>query len=170
MCFPVRSVNKDEHLDILVGWHISNFSSLQLRHWNKRNLTGIKFSDKLWFSGRSINKNGRPDLWLADVSTSLLYDCRMDFNETWQESSTQSPIVSLARLPWATKFFYRSVNTDGYPGFWLLVTLSDFSSTTSTWISIKIGRKQIPNIFQGVCVFSGYNSYFSCANVAYEFL
>ena len=42
---------------------------------------------------RLCHKNGRPGLLLPETfSTSLHCSCRTDFDETWQESSTQHPL------------------------------------------------------------------------------
>ena len=54
--------------------------------------------------------------WLRDFGL-LLWNCLIEFNETWQEARSQRPLLSLC-------FMDRSEKQDGRPGLWLAETFS----------------------------------------------
>ena len=54
--------------------------------------------------------------WLRHFQL-LLWNCRMEFNETWQEARSQRPLPSLC-------FSGQSEKQDGRPGLWLAETFS----------------------------------------------
>ena len=74
----------------------------------------------------------------------LLWNCWTEFNETWQEARSQSPLPSFC-------FSGRSEKQDGCPGLWLAETF-DFSETAER-NSTKFDRKQDFNVLYQVCVF-----------------
>ena len=87
----------------------------------QRNLTGSKISTsstKCVFFG-PIGKIRWPPWkkkWLRHFRL-LLWNCWMEFDETWQEARFQCPLLSLC-------FSSRSEKQDGRPGLWLAETFS----------------------------------------------
>ena len=69
-----------------------------------------------------------------------------EFNKTWQEARSQSPLPSLC-------FSGLSEKQDGHPGLWLAETYFDFSPETAERNSAKLDRKQDLNVLYQVCVF-----------------
>ena len=78
----------------------------------------------------------------------LLWNCWIEFNETWQEARSQRPLPSLC-------FSGRSEKTR-WP-LWSLIDwdIFDFFSETTEWNSTKLDRKQDLNVLYQVCVFLG---------------
>ena len=78
----------------------------------------------------------------------LLWNCLMEFNETWQEARSQHPLRSLC-------FWGRSEKKRWLP--WPLIgwNIFDFSSKTAEQNSTKLDRKQDLKVLYQVCVFSG---------------
>ena len=76
----------------------------------------------------------------------LLWNRWTEYNETWQEATSQRPLPSLC-------FSGRSEKQDGRPGLWLAETFFDFSSETAEQNSTKLDRKQHLNVLYQVCVF-----------------
>ena len=82
-------------------FHIFNFSD-ETTEWNlmKLNRKANTFVHNVLcqvcvFSVRLENKDDRPGLWLVKIfSTSLVYRWK-EFDQTWQETSTQRPGLSL---------------------------------------------------------------------------
>ena len=78
----------------LIGWDIFDFSS----ETAQRNLTKLNRKQDLnvlyqvcVFSGRSVKKDGRPGLWLAETFSTSPLKPWTEFNETWQEARSQHP-------------------------------------------------------------------------------
>ena len=76
----------------------------------------------------------------------LLWNRWTEFNETWQEATSQRPLPRL-------DISGRSKKQDGGPDLWLAETIFDFSSETAERNSTKLDRKQDRNVFYQVCVF-----------------
>ena len=83
--------------------------------------------------------------WLRHFQLPL-WNCWTEFNETWQEARSQSPLPSLC-------FLGRSEKLRWLP--WPLIGLDifDFSSETSQQNSTKLDSKQDLNVLYQVCVF-----------------
>ena len=75
----------------------------------------------------------------------LLLNRWTEFNETWQKTRSQRPLLSLC-------FSGRSEKQDGRPGLWLAETFST-SSETAERNSTKLDRKEDLNVLYKVCVF-----------------
>ena len=104
----------------LIGWDIFDFSS-ETAEWNSRKLDRKQDLNVLyqvcvfqanWKSKMAVLASD----WLRDFWL-LLWNCLMEFNETWQEARSQRPLPSLC-------FSGRSEKQDGRPGFWLAETFS----------------------------------------------
>ena len=114
MCCP--SVRRPSSLT----FHIFDFSS----ETTERNLTKLyrKVDLKVLYQVcvfRTDRKNKMAALasdWLRHFRL-LLWNCRTEFNETWQEARSQHPLPSLC-------FSGRSEKQDGRPGLWLAETFS----------------------------------------------
>ena len=103
-------------------------------------------STKFVFSGRSVNQDGRPVLWLAETfSTSPLKPLKgIQQNLTGSKISTSS-----------TKFvFFGPIEKTKWPPRPLIGwDIFDFSSETAEGNSTKLDRKQDLNVLYQVCVF-----------------
>ena len=125
-------------------------SSLQPLNGFWRNLTGSKSSSpSIRFVFFVPIGNPRWPPWPVigwNIFRLLLRNHWMDFDETWQEASTQRSLPSLC-------FSCRSEIQDGRPGLWLAETFFDFFTATAEWILTKLDRKQVPNVLYQVCVF-----------------
>ena len=100
----------------------------------------------LCFSDRLEKQDGRPGLWLAEISsTSPLKPLnRIKTNLTGSKISMSS-----------TRFvFFRPIGKTRWPP-WPLIgwDIFDFSSETAEWNSTKLDRKQDLNVLYQVCVF-----------------
>ena len=78
----------------------------------------------------------------------LLWNCWMEFNETWQEARSQRPLPSLC-------FSGRSEKQDGRPSLWLAETFSTSPLKPLNRIQRNLTRKQDLNVLYQVCVFRG---------------
>ena len=101
----------------LISWDIFDFSS----EWNSTKLDRKQDLNVLYqvCVFRANRKNKMAVLasdWLRDFRL-LLWNCLMEFNETWQEARSQRPLPSLC-------FSGRSEKQDGRPGLWLAETFS----------------------------------------------
>ena len=104
----------------LIGWDIFDFSS----ETTKRNSTKLDRKQDLnvlykVYGFRADRKNKMAPLasdWLIHFRL-LLWNRWTEFNETWQEARSQSPLPSLC-------FSGRSEKQDGRPGLWLAETFS----------------------------------------------
>ena len=98
----------------------------------------------LCFSGRSEKQNGRPGLWLAETfSTSPLTPL----------NGIQWNLTGIKILMSSTKFvFFRLIGKTRWPS-WPLIgwDIFDFSSETAERNSMKLDRKQDPNVLYQGC-------------------
>ena len=76
----------------------------------------------------------------------LLWNCRTEFNETWQEARSQRPLPSLC--------FFGPMGKTRWPP-WPLIgwDIFDFCSETAEGNSTKFDRRQDLNVLNQVCVF-----------------
>ena len=98
------------------------------------------------FSGRSEKQDGRPGLWLAEIFSTSPLKPITEFNETWQEARSQTPLPSLC--------FFGLIGKTRWPP-WPLIgwDIFDFSSKTAEQNWMKLDRKQDLNVLHQVCVF-----------------
>ena len=106
----------------LIGWDIFDLSSESAK-WNSKKLDGKQDLKALYqvCVFRADRKNKMTTLasdWLRHFRL-LLWYCWTEFNETWQEARSQSPLPSLC-------FLVRSEKQDGCPGLWLAETFSTY--------------------------------------------
>ena len=104
----------------LIGWGIFDFSS-ETAERNSTKLDRKQDLNALYqvFVFQADRKNKMAALtpyWLRHFRL-LLWNCWTEFNETWQEARSQSPLPSLY-------FSGRSEKQDGRPGLWLAETFS----------------------------------------------
>ena len=104
----------------LIGWDIFDFSSETVER-NSTRLDRKSDHNALYqvCVFRADRKNKMAALasdWLRHFRL-LLWNCWMEFNETWQEARSQSPLPSLC-------FSGCSEKQDGRPGLWLAETFS----------------------------------------------
>ena len=87
-------------------------SPLKLLSWNQRNLTERKITTSptnvVVFLCRS-QKKITANLWLAVTFSLLLWNCLTEFNENWQENTSQCPLLA------SVLFSSRSEKQDGRP-------------------------------------------------------
>ena len=104
----------------LIGWDIFDFSS-ETAEWKPRKLDrkqdlNILYQVCVFRADRKNKMAALASDWLRHFRL-LLWNCWTEFNETWQESRSQSPLPSLC-------FSGRSEKQDGRPGLWLAETFS----------------------------------------------
>ena len=105
----------------LIGWDIFDFS-VETAERNSTKLDRKQDLNALYqvfvFSGRLEKQDGRlASDWLRHFQLLLWRNHWTEFNETWQEARSQSPLPSLC-------FSGRSEKQDGRPGLWLAETFS----------------------------------------------
>ena len=123
----------------LIGWDIFDFSS----ETAERNLTKLDRKQDLNVLYqvcvfRADRKNKMAALasdWLRHFRL-LLWNCRTEFNEIWQEASSQRPLPSLC-------FLGRSEKQDGRPGLWLAETFSTSPLTPMNGIQLILTGSKI---------------------------
>ena len=149
LCFSGRSEKQDGRPGL---WLAEIFSTSPLKPLNGK-LTKLDRKQDLNVLYqvcvfRAYRKNKMAALasdWLTHFRL-LLWNRWMEFNETWQEARTQRPLPSLC-------FFGQIGKTRWRP--WPLIgwNVSNFSSETTEQNSMKLDRKQDPNVLYQVCVF-----------------
>ena len=100
----------------------------------------------LCFLGRSEKQNGRPDLWLAETFVTFPLKPLNGIQQNLTGSKISTP---------STKFvFFGMIGKTRWPP-WPLICwdIFDFSSQTAEGYSMKLDRKQVPNVLYQVCVF-----------------
>ena len=132
----------------LIGWDIFYFSS-ETAERNSMKLDRKQDLNALYqvCVFRANRKNKMAALasdWLRHIRL-LLLNRWTEFNETWQEARSQSPLPSLC-------FSGRSEKQDGRPGLWLAETFSTSSLKTAEPNSKKLDRKQDLKALYQVCV------------------
>ena len=105
----------------LIGWDIFDFSS-ETTEQNSTKLDRKQDLNALYqvcvFRADRKNKMAAPASdWLRHFRL-LLWNRWTEFNETWQEGRSQSPLQSLCFSSWSEK-------QDGRPGLWLAETFSN---------------------------------------------
>ena len=133
----------------LIGWDIFNFSS-ETAERNSTKLDRKQDLNALYqvCVFRADRKNKMAALasdWLRHFRL-LLWNPRTEFNETWQEARSQSPLPSLC--------FFGPIRKTRWPP-WPLIgwDIFDFSSETAERNSTKLDMKQDLNALYQVCVF-----------------
>ena len=104
----------------LIGWDIFNFSS-ETAERNSTKLDrkqdfNVLYQVCVFRADRKNNMAALASDWLRHFRL-LLWNHLTEFNETWQEARSQSPLPSLC-------FSGRSEKQDGRPGLWLAETFS----------------------------------------------
>ena len=122
LCFSVRSEKQDGRPDL---WLAETFSTSPLKRLNgiQRKLTGskIRTSTTKFVFFRQIRKT-RWTPWPLigrDIFQLLLWNCWTEFNETWQEATSQCPLQCL-------HFSGGPEKQDWSSGLWLAETFSTF--------------------------------------------
>ena len=123
----------------LIGWDIFDFSS-ETTERNSRKLDRKQDLNVLYqvCVFRADQKNKMAALasdWLRHFRL-LLWNRWMEFNETWQEASSQRPLPSLC-------FSGRSEKQDGGPGLWLAETFSTSPLKPLNGIQRNLTRSKI---------------------------
>ena len=126
----------------LIGWDIFDFSS-ETVEWNSMKLDrkqdlNVPFQICVFRADRKNNMAAPASDWLRHFRL-LLWNCWMEFIETWQEARSQLPLRSLC-------FLCRSEIQRWPP--WSLIgwDIFHFSSDTAEWNSMKLDRKQDLNV------------------------
>ena len=105
----------------LIGWNIFDFSSETVQR-NSTKLDRKQDLNALYqvcvFRADQKNKIAALASDLLRHFWLLLWNRRTEFNETWQDTRSQSPLPSLC-------FSGRSEKQDGHPGLWLAETFFD---------------------------------------------
>ena len=133
----------------LIGWDIFDFFS-ETAERNSTKLDRKQDLNTLYqvcvFRADRKNKMAALASDLLRHFRLLLWNCWTEFNETWQEARSQSPLLSLC-------FSGRSGKTSWPP--WPLIgqDIFDFSSETAELNSTKFYRKQDLKALYQVCVF-----------------
>ena len=133
----------------LIGWDIFDFFS-EIAERNSTKLDrkeDLNVLYKVCVIGAD-RKNKMAALasdWLRHFRL-LLWNRWTEFNETWQEARSQSPLQSLC-------FSGRSEKQDGHPGLWLDWEIVNFSDETAERNSKKLDRKQDIKVLYQVCIF-----------------
>ena len=149
LCFSGRSEKTRWPPWPLIGWDIFDFSS----ETAERNSTKLDKKQDLNFLYQVCVFRADRKNKMAALASDLLRHFRLllwnrwtEFNETWQEARSQSPLPSLC-------FSGRSEKTRWPP--WPLIgwDIFDFSSETAGRNSTKLYRKQVLNVLYQVCVF-----------------
>ena len=133
----------------LIGWDIFDFSS----ETAKQNSTKLDWKQDLnvlylvcaFRADRKTKMAALAADWQRHFRL-LLWNCWQEFNETWQEARSQSPLPSLC-------FSGQLEKQDGRPGLWLAETFSTYPLKPLNGIQRKLKLKQDLNIFYLVCVF-----------------
>ena len=104
----------------LIGWDIFDFSS-ETAEWNSTKLDrkqdlNVLYQVCVFWTNQKNKIAVLASDWLRDFRL-LLWNCLMEFNETWQEARSQRPLPSLC-------FSGQSEKQDGRPGLWLAETFS----------------------------------------------
>ena len=104
----------------LIGWDIFDFSS-ESAEWNSTKLDrkqdlNVLYQVCVFRADRKNKMAARASGWLRHFRL-LLWNCWMEYKETWQEARSQGPLPSLC-------FSCRSEKQDGRPGLWLAQTFS----------------------------------------------
>ena len=98
-----RADRKNKVAYLASDW-LRHFRLLLWNRWTEFNETWQEARSQrplpsLCFSSRSVKKDGRPGLWLAETfSTSMK---PLKFNETWQEARSQCSLPSLCFSGWS---------------------------------------------------------------------
>ena len=137
LCFSGRSEKQNECPGL---WFAETFltSPLKLLNGIQRNLTGSKMSTsstKFVFFGL-IRKTKWASDWLRHFRL-ILWNCRTEFNETWQEARSQRPLPSLCFSGWSEK-------QNGRPGLWLAETFSTSPLKLLNGIQRNLTGSKIP--------------------------
>ena len=106
----------------LIGWDIFDFSSEtpernSTKLYRKQDLN-VLYQVCVFRAGRKNKMAALASDWLRHFQL-LLWNRWTEFNETWQEARSQSPLPSLC-------FSVRPEKQDGHPGLWLAETFSTF--------------------------------------------
>ena len=136
--------------------HIQLLRYFRLLLWNRwtefnetwREARSQRPVPSLWFFFGPIEKkkqDSRPSLWLAETFSTSSLKQWTEFNETWQEARSPSPLPGLCFSGWSVK---------RWPP-WLLIgwDIFDFFSEIAERNSTKLDRKQTLNDLYQVCVF-----------------
>ena len=134
----------------LIGWNIFDFSS-ETAEQNSTKLDRKQDLKAIYqvcvFRADGKNKTAAPaSYWLRHFRL-LLWNCWTEFNESWQEARSQSPLPSLC-------FSGRSEKQDGRPGLWLAETFSNsplkpLNRIQQNLIGSKISKPSIKFVFFG---------------------
>ena len=115
----------------LIGWDIFDFSS-ETAERNSTKLDTKQDLNALYqvCVFRADQKNKMAALasdWLRHFLL-LLWNCWAEFNETWQEARSQSPLPSFFYSGWSEK-------QDGHPGLWFYALIVLRWATVALWAS-----------------------------------
>ena len=129
----------------LASYWAETFSTSPLKpmHRIQRNLTGSKIStSSIKFCFRADRKNKMAALASDRLRhfRLLLWNRWTEFNKTWQEARSQSPLPSLCFSGWSEK-------QDGRPGLWLAETFSTSSLKPLIGIQQNLTGKKISMSF-----------------------
>ena len=104
----------------LIGWDISDFSSETAEQnstkFDRKQDLNVLYQVCVFWADQKNKMAALASDWLRHFRL-LLWNCWMEFNETWQEARSQRPLPSLC-------FSGRSEKQDGRPGLWLAETFS----------------------------------------------
>ena len=130
----------------LLTFHIFNFFS-ETTEWNSTKLDrkqdlNVLYQVCVFRANRKSKMAAQASDWLRHFQ--LLENCLMEFNETWQEASSQRPLPSL----WFSGGLEKQ---DGRPGLWLAEKFSTSPLKPLNRIQRNLIRKEALNILNKVC-------------------
>ena len=134
----------------LIGWDIFDFSSETAeRNWTKLNRKqdlNVLYQVCVLRANQKNKMAALASDWLRHFRL-FFRNCWTEFNETWQEARSQSPLPSLC-------FSGRSEKQDGCPGLWLAETFSTpplkpLNGIQRNWIESKISMSSTKFVFFG---------------------
>ena len=122
----------------LIGWDIFDFSS-ETAEWNSTKLDrkqdlNILYQVCVFRADRKNKMAALASDWLRHFR--LLWNCWMEFNETWQKARSQRPLPSLC-------FSGQSEKQDGRCGLWLAKTFSTSPLKPLIWIQQNLTGSKI---------------------------
>ena len=102
----------------LIGWDIFDFSSETAERnsmkLDRKQDLNVLYQVCVFWADRKNKMTAQASDWLRHFRL-LLWNCWMEFNETWQEARSHRPLPSL-------RFSGRSEKQNGHPGLWLAET------------------------------------------------
>ena len=123
----------------LIDWDIFDFypdiAERNSKNFNKKQDLNVLFQVCVTRADRKNKMAALASDWLKHFGL-LPWNCRTEFNETWQEARSQHPLPSLC-------FFGRSEKQDGCPGLWLAETFSTSPLKLLNGIQRNLTRSKI---------------------------